>query len=427
MVKVNFNQSNYERKVADAGPLTLKNRYFEKNPFLTDDGSALLARPGMRKLTVVGEGPIRGLGSEAGSFNGDLFVASGGNMYRMDNKLNTTLLQTNLYNPNRGFVSIAVTAQIGDGVSATPAYMFFADGRDLFCYQDNGYAHNTLTGSAAINDVVVIDTIYYKFVAAGSASLSTTASGTSGSPYLIAMDVTSGNALQNLYNAINASGVIGTDYSVGLVEHPTVKAYAYDSTDVSVKAKLAGSPQNSIATTKTSVGLSWALGATLVGGGSAWVQKVQVPNDAGVIDIAIINSYVIVVPVQSNGFQGRFYWIKPGETTIDPNDFATAERSPDGIYGVKVFGDQFWLPGETTTEVWYVTGDATTTMRRLQGIVLDRGSWENTAQAIHETMVIVDSDGGVFAVRGGSPQRISGPDNEEQIRVAMARQRQFLS
>src|SRR3546814_4200351 len=107
----------------------------------------------------------------------------------------------------------------------------------------------------------------------------------------------------------------------------------------------------------------------------------------GVIDVAVINSYVIVIPVQEDGYQGRFYWIDPGEIVVDPLNFATAERSPDGIYGVEVFGDQFWLPGESTTEVWYVTGDAGAPMRRLQGVVSDRGSWQNTARAVHEQKI----------------------------------------
>src|SRR5690606_38126898 len=98
----------------------------------------------------------------------------------------------------------------------------------------------------------------------------------------------------------------------------------------------------------------------------------------------------------------------------------------DGVYGVEVFGDQFWLPGESTTEVWYPTGDQEAPMRRLQGVVLDRGSWENTACAIHETLVLVDADGGVFVTGGSSPQRVSTPDIEEEIRKAMALQNNYV-
>src|SRR3546814_11161945 len=47
-------------------------------------------------------------------------------------------------------------------------------------------------------------------------------------------------------------------------------------------------------------------------------SQVYMPDDMGVIDVAVINSYVIVIPVQEDGYQGRFYWIDPGEIVVDP-------------------------------------------------------------------------------------------------------------
>src|SRR3546814_13767742 len=98
-------------------------------------------------------------------------------------------------------------------------------------------------------------------------------------------------------------------------------------------ADVCSSDLNTIATTETGASLAWSDGATLTGGGSAAVSQVYLPDDMGVIDVAVINSYVIVIPVQEDGYQGRFYWIDPGEIVVDPLNFATAERSPDGIYG----------------------------------------------------------------------------------------------
>jgi len=416
MVRVNFNTDDYRRQVADEADLLLKNRYFEQNPSLSDDGSALLARPGMKKLTSVGSGPIRGLASEAGSFSGDLFVASGAELYRMDNLLNSTLVYNALTNPDKGFVNMAITAVIGN----TPEYCFITDGATLLVYVGNGYALNSLTGTPADTDQVRIGDVYYEYTS-GSVD-SGTPDGTSSNPWLINLGTTTTEAFASLYYAVNASGTPGTDYSTSLTAHPLVLATGYTSTLSAVRARTAGAPGNGIVTTETGASLAWSNGGTLTGGGSPTISQVYMPDDQGVIDVAVINSYVIVVPVQDNGYQGRFYWIDPGETSVDPLNYATAERSPDAIYGVQVFGDQFWLPGESTTEVWYVTGDLTAPMRRLQGIVLDRGSWKSTGLAIHESMVVVDGDGGVFLVRGGTPQRISNPGIEEQIRVAIATQ-----
>ena len=65
-------------------------------------------------------------------------------------------------------------------------------------------------------------------------------------------------------------------------------------------------------------------------------------------------------------------------------------------------------------------------MQRLQGVVLDRGSWQNTAKAIHEALILVDADGGVFVNQGGAPKRVSTPDIEEEIRLAMQEQNNYL-
>ena len=76
-MKVDFVTSGFKRGVANAVDLVLFNRYFEENPSLTEDGSSLLTRPGLNYFTSCGEGPIRGLESESGSFDGHLIVASG--------------------------------------------------------------------------------------------------------------------------------------------------------------------------------------------------------------------------------------------------------------------------------------------------------------------------------------------------------------
>lgn len=420
MVKVPFSTADFSRRVTGAANLLLKNRYFEENPSLSDDGAALVARPGMRRLVDIGDGPIRGIASEAGSFSGDLFVASGAAFYRMDKSLNKTLIYSNLYAPETGSVSMAITGAIG----TTPEFNFIADGSSLYVYMANGYARNTLSGSPANNDVVVIDTVYYKWTT-GSVNAGTPA-GTNANPWLVAKGGTDLLSFQNLYYAINVSGTAGTNYSTATTAHPSVLSDNYGASEISVRALINGAGGNTIVSTETGASIAWSHAATFSQGGDPTFTSVLVPDDQGVIDVAVINSYVIVIPVQDNGYQGRFYWINPGETAINPLNYATAERSPDALYGVQVFGDQFWLPGESTTEVWYMTGDPTAPATRLQGVVLDRGSWSNTSKAIHESMVIVDADGGVFLVKGGSPQRVSTPNLEEQIRRAISLQQSYL-
>lgn len=289
MARVNFLPSDFRRRVADADSLVLKNRYFEQNPFLTEDGASLLARPGLSKFTDVGDGPIRGIFSEPGTFGDDLFVASAGALFRVDQDGVATELYNGLYEPDLGVVNMAITGNI----EAVPEYLFVADGRNLF---------------------------------------------------------------------------------------------VYDGTTVSV---------------------------------------VATPDDVGIIDVAVCKSFVLVLPAQGQGINGRFYWIEPGETTIDPLNFATAEQSPDPVFSIDVLGDNFWLPGESTTEVWYVTDDPSSRMRRLQGVVFDRGTWEGTSASINENLIVCDAEGAVFLIQGGAKERISSPDIEEQIRVAIQNQQYY--
>ena len=83
------------------------------------------------------------------------------------------------------------------------------------------------------------------------------------------------------------------------------------------------------------------------------------------------------------------------------------------------------MPGQTTTEVWYFTGDIDAPVTRLQGITFDRGTWEGTAIQVKTSMIIVDSDGGVFQIEGGI-KRVSNSSVEERIREAMQKQAALL-
>lgn len=175
---------------------------------------------------------------------------------------------------------------------------------------------------------------------------------------------------------------------------------------------------NAVVTTETGT-LAWS-GATLAGGGNPQVRAVQMPEDLGAVDVVVMNSFVFVLPVQSGNFKGRVYYIEPGETTVDPLNYFTAERSPDAVNGLEVVGDLLWLPGDGSTEAWYVSQDPSARMQRLQGVVFDRGTWEGTAVAVHEALIVCDANGAVFEITGGSPKRLSTPGIEEEIRRAIA-------
>lgn len=416
-IKLPYAAGDAYRAVAKTPRIAFKNRLVEQNPVLTQNPVAAIARPAMRKFVEVGDGPIRSMYSASGLFDDSLFVVSGPNLYTLSVGGTVTFLGEISTNP-LGDVSWAAVAGIGE----VPSRLFFAEGGVLWVYSANGEARGQLQASGAIvnGDVVRIDDTYYQFTS-GSVDSGTPA-GTAGAPWLVDIGVTDAASLDNLRHAINDTGTAGTTYSTALTEHPTVLCNAVSAADLFVAAKTYGADGNTIVTTETGTNLSWG-GGTLSGGGAPALRQVNMPNDVGAISVAHINSYVIVVPVQSEDLQttGRFYWVNPGETVVDDLDFATAERASDNVNQVKVFGNKFWLPGATTVETWITTGDPDAPMQRFDSILYDRGSWEGTAVQVKDSLIIADEHGGVFRISGGL-ERISRPDIEERIRKAIQQQ-----
>lgn len=125
------------------------------------------------------------------------------------------------------------------------------------------FPSGTLTVSGLISDgnVVRIDNTYYRF---SSGSLDSGApAGTSANPWRVLIGATEADSMLNLFNAIGATGVAGTDYSTALTAHTTVDANGVTATQVSVEAKLQAA--SAIVTTETGANLAWAAG-TLTGG-----------------------------------------------------------------------------------------------------------------------------------------------------------------
>ena len=412
MVALKTSPSDYSRTVAKEPRIYLRNRYFEENPVDSPQGTSLIARPGRRWYQDVGTGPIRAVFEAPGAFD-ELFVVSGLFLYSIDPITDTATNLGQISNDDTGSPSLAATAAIGAG---TPPHLYVCDGTVLYCYTKNGYAKGHLTATAvANNDTVEINGTYYKFTS-GSVDTGTPA-GTSGAPWLVKLGATAADSIDALAKAINDSGTNGTDYSTLVVAHTTVTAYNWSGGDLSVNAKVSGVAGNGYTTTETGAGTSWG-GSTLSGGGTASLLQIRTPDEVGAISVAHINSFIIVVPRQNVDINGRFYYINPGNITIDPLDYATAERSPDPILQCLVFSDQIWFCGETTAEVWITTGNVDLPFQRFSGMLFDRGVVQGTAVQVKDTLMFVDNDGAVFMAKGGL-KKVSRPDIEERIRLSI--------
>lgn len=145
------------------------------------------------------------------------------------------------------------------------------------------------------------------------------------------------------------------------------------------------------------------------------LTSVPVPDGLPPCGVATLKGHVLI----AISYSDRFYWIKPGEVTIDGLDFATAESQPDDTVAVKVVGDTAFFIGEGSTEVWFPTGDLDTPFAPVNGRVFDHGGVSGTAVSIKGTVFLVGVDGIVYAVRGGS-ERISNHGIEQTIRSVLA-------
>jgi len=420
MVDIQLTRTEYRRRVAKEPVVLMRNRFFEQNPVLNDSQEypAVIARPALKKIGEYDEGHVRFTYSAPGTFDGNLFIVSGTHLWRIDSSATGTDIGA-LENAIGGAVSMAATGNIGE----TPAYLFIADGGVLWVYTENGSAvgHLQATGVIANNDVVEIGGIYYKFTN-GSVDTGTPA-GTSGSPWLVKLGGTAEASLASLYLAINSGGGAGDDYSTNLTANEFVASNVQTGNDLYVVAREAGSDGNAITTTETGANLSWG-GATLSGGGTDQLRQVGMPDDVGAISVATFNSYVIVVPVQGRGVNGRFYWIDPGETFVDPLNFATAERSPDAINQVLAVSDRFWLLGQNSSETWVTTGNIDAPMIRMQGVLYEQGAWAGTAAVADNSIILVSQNGDVYGISGGL-EVLSRPDIAEMIREAIAYQQAY--
>lgn len=412
-MNIDVGRSDFRRRVARSASIILKNRWFEQNPVLnpTQEFPALIARPRLRRFDTVGDGPIRKVFDEPGTFGEGTFVVSGPDLFKFEITGVSAEIGT-ISTSGAGDVSMGAVGNIGE----TPESLFIADGGVLWLYLEDGNAlgHLSAAGAIANGDDVEIDGVYYSWTN-GSVDTGTPA-GTAGNPWLVDLGASNAEALTALFKAINGTGDPGVDYSTVLVAHATVTGYSVAADDLYVAAQQAGAAGNAITTTETGANISWGA-ATLEDGGDPMLRQIAMPGDVGAISLAVIDSYVIILPVQGQGVNGRFYWIEPGETTVDPLNFATAERSPDAGNQVIVFSDRFWIAGQTSTEAWVMTGNLDAPVQRFAGVLFDRGVWEGTAVKVKESMILVDEDFGVFQIAGGL-KRISRPDIEGRIRRA---------
>ena len=148
------------------------------------------------------------------------------------------------------------------------------------------------------------------------------------------------------------------------------------------------------------------------------LTSVAIPDNLSAGDITSLDNYFIISIINSN----KFYWVLPGETTIDPLSFASAERNPDDIVSVKSVGDELWLLGQSTAEVFIDTGDVNAPFTRISGRVYDTGCVDRLTpvKSLKNTLpcLIWVTPSKEVVLSQGTPSKISDESVEEVLKKA---------
>lgn len=146
----------------------------------------------------------------------------------------------------------------------------------------------------------------------------------------------------------------------------------------------------------------------------ASLTQITFPDDRPVYAIDTLNSYFLFASAP-----GRFYWSAIGGTTVDALDYATAESQPDDLKTLKVVGDELWLFGRLSIEVWQPTGDLDLPFQRIGGRIFGIGiTSADTAQKMNvsgvDTVCWVGTDGRVYRTNP-NPVEISDRSMVERL------------
>lgn len=433
MTSVPLGKGAYERLYAGAPIVELLNRWLEANPANIREGTSVLARPGTTQIIdALDQGGFDGLGSMRGNytlsglFDDSLFVVCGENLYLIDQDLNVTHILGTL----SGTGNPEVAWQAGIGYQR----LWISDGLLLQYYQGQSSSSGTLTLiSAIVNNVDKFEVggVYYTWGTVFSGS----DVGTNSNPYVVnPTSITLGLApLDQLVLAITSTGSPGVDYS-GTITGPNSFVTAGNnsgvspSTSVKLSALTAGSGGDVITFTVTGGTSLTATGSgTLANGGINALQGCTMPGGVTPNSLSQVSSYVLISQADTQ----KFFWINPGETTIDPLNFAAKESSPDPIVHMRAVGDQVMIMGEKSTENWYATGNFAAPFAPIEGRVYARGVISGTPVVVNDGIILVGDDGRVYSIGFQSGDaidtswgvnRISNNGIEERVRYQIRRE-----
>jgi hypothetical protein len=160
--------------------------------------------------------------------------------------------------------------------------------------------------------------------------------------------------------------------------------------------------------------------AIIVASGTAYatdgstITAVVMPGGEQISSVVYISSYFILTVLASQ----HFFWLAPGDVNPDPLNFASFESSSDNIIAAVRLLDEVWFFGESTTEIYNLTGDLNLPFQPIAGRLYEKGCANKSSIAILDnTLFWIGND--LSAYRADTvPKRISDHSMEERLRLA---------
>lgn len=155
----------------------------------------------------------------------------------------------------------------------------------------------------------------------------------------------------------------------------------------------------------------------LVTAGNVAVEDFPVSGGAGASSVCFHKGYWLGVEAGSDAV----YYQIPAATTWNALQFASAEYSPDKLVAIRSFGELIALLGESSTEMWRATGNASSPLEPYGGMSYPIGCRSrDTAVNCLGTLIWVTDTCLVVSTSGGEPQVVSDNGLAEQIRRTAA-------
>lgn len=132
-----------------------------------------------------------------------------------------------------------------------------------------------------------------------------------------------------------------------------------------------------------------------------------------VVDIDSLNGYIFITCSDSS-----IYWIVPGETTVDPLNFVSAESAPDGLLAGRRLESEMLFFGQSSIEPWQLTGDPDAPVQKAIGRQYDRGCRDrDSVRRFDNSLIWVGENNNVYRA-GAQPEVIADEGISERIRNA---------